>query len=111
MNNVSTTGESSPGQGVHPEAILDSFDGTSNEEQHDEEKGATWRVKDRINTKENTIHQSKEDGRKQPTTNRRTEQAGVNGVNGQIERTSHKAYNVDTQIPPPIKVSSNFNAY
>ncbi|KAK4706663.1 hypothetical protein R3W88_033795 [Solanum pinnatisectum] len=38
-------------------------------------------------------------------------QAGVNEAKGQVEKTNHSTLNVDSQIPPPVKISSNFDVY
>ncbi|KAK6784439.1 hypothetical protein RDI58_017894 [Solanum bulbocastanum] len=43
--------------------------GIPNEIQHGIEDMENWRVKEKINTKETTIHQSKEEGRQQPNNN------------------------------------------
>ncbi|KAK6793707.1 hypothetical protein RDI58_007160 [Solanum bulbocastanum] len=37
--------------------------------------------------------------------------AGTNEAKGQVEKTSHTTLNVDSQIPPPIEISSNFDVY
>ncbi|KAK6777697.1 hypothetical protein RDI58_024415 [Solanum bulbocastanum] len=139
-------GNQQPTQHTYPKDLV----GTSREEQQVKSNGATWRVKETINNKENTTHRNIEKEKSQPENNSKENtgkythtspnahdhtntlgnnshnshisqnecekgisivQAGVNEAKGQVEKTSHSTLNVVSQIPPPVKISSNFEVY
>ncbi|KAK6803152.1 hypothetical protein RDI58_000936 [Solanum bulbocastanum] len=120
---------------------------TSYEKQHDKGEKATWKVKDKVSIKRNTMLQRKENEEKQPNDNSKKRagkfvnlaptnhdnnpccnnlhisqnedekgqpsmQEAANEVYGQTtEKITQWSQSMIPKIPPPIKISSNFDIY
>ncbi|KAK6790479.1 hypothetical protein RDI58_014279 [Solanum bulbocastanum] len=126
-NAVTTTQQHHPTLKVDPKEVM----GTSKKEQLSKEKATTWKVKDANNSTKNTLQGNREEEKRQPKTGEFSNTSRNNSLNsqnkcekgtaivqaeadedkGQAGETHHTSVNGDSQIPPPIKVSYNFDVY
>ncbi|KAK6784222.1 hypothetical protein RDI58_017676 [Solanum bulbocastanum] len=126
-DDVTTSQQHHPTRNVHPKELM----GKLKKEHLAKEKATTWRVKDMNSSKRDTTQGNREKEKGQTETGKFTNtscnhspnsqddrekgiatmQAETNKAKGQAGEISHTPVNVESQIPLPIKISSNFDVY
>ncbi|KAH0658154.1 hypothetical protein KY289_026902 [Solanum tuberosum] len=88
--------------------------GTSMDKQHSNREKLIWQVRDKVNSKDNTTqHREDEGGNQQTNSSKEADELlmQTNG-NGGVAQQDHKDHNqMNSKIPTPIKISSNFDVY